>query len=378
MSVKVAVVAGVCVRRDAISNVVRLQEQVLAEAGHEVRVYTHHTDYPSPDHVEVTDAWILQRDRWYREADVVIYHFGIQYGLFDALQLPRERGVNVVRFHNVTPADLLTGRSREQALKGIDQISIATHADEVWTDSEHNAHCLLEWADVDPARVSTMQLCVPWATEDAIAARQGRPHDPSTIRLIAVGRLVAAKGQHDLLDALALLPPEQRVGLDVELIGSLEQSDPAYIDRIAASIDEQGLGDTVRLALDLSDDELRSRFEHADVFVSPSHHEGFCVPVVEALVAGCAVVVTDAGALPDTLGPCGTVVPTADPAALASALATEFDALRSGVTTVSRQIVVEHLEQFSLGAFRTRLLDGIDRLVAGEPPAGSERLPAVG
>lgn len=367
MSARVAVVAGVCMRRDAISNIVRLQEQVLIDAGHEVRVFTHHTDFPSPRHIEVSDPWILQRDPWYRAADVTLFHFGIQYGLFDALLLRREHGAKVVRFHNVTPPDLLTGRSREQALKGIDQIAIADRADEVWTDSEYNTRCLLEWTDVDPARVSTMQLCVPWAAQSPAVAAQDLPRGSSTIRLIAVGRLVAAKGQLDLLEALALLSPAQRHGVDVEVIGSLEHSDPAYIEEIVGRIDELGLGSMVRLTLDLPDDELRSRFELADVFVSPSHHEGFCVPVIEALAAGCAVVSTDAGALADTIGPCGTVVPTADHSAMVSALADQFDALRAGVVSVAPAVVAAHLEQFSRDAFARRLLDGIDRALALHP-----------
>ena len=39
-----------------------------------------------------------------------------------------------------------------------------TLADRIWSDSQHNTDCLLDWTDVDPSVVSLMQLCTPWAT----------------------------------------------------------------------------------------------------------------------------------------------------------------------------------------------------------------------
>ena len=271
--------SGICTRHDAISNVVRLQEELLVEAGHDVRVYVQHTDFPGGRHVAVSDPWLLQRDEWYPTADLVVLHFGIRYGLFDSLGLSH-RGVRVVHFHNVTPPDLLTGASRHAAIAGIDQLSIATRADHIWSDSAYNTECLLEWTDVRPELVVPMQLCTPWAdaTPTCSAERERR--------VISVGRLVPAKGQLDLVDAVAVLPEALREGLEVDLIGASDASDPGYIEQLRARIVERGLGGVVRVELDLPDDALRDRYDAASVFVSTSRHEGFCVPVVEAIASG--------------------------------------------------------------------------------------------
>lgn len=351
---RIALMSGICTRHDAISNVVRLQEELLVDAGHDVRVYVQHTDFPGGRHVAVSDPWLLQRDEWYPTADLVVLHFGIRYGLFDSLGLSH-RGVRAVHFHNVTPPDLLTGTSRHAAIAGIDQLSIASRADRIWSDSAYNTECLLEWTDVRPELVVPMQLCTPWAdaTPTPTAQRERR--------VISVGRLVPAKGQLDLVDAVAELPEVIREGLEVDLIGASDASDPGYIEQLRARIVGRGLDRVVRVELDLPDDALRDRYDAASVFVSTSRHEGFCVPVVEAIASGCRVVTTDAGALPETVGPCGALVPVGDVAALRSALG---DALVAGPLDSSEvEIRTAHLRTFSQESFRRRLLDEVGRLL---------------
>jgi glycosyltransferase involved in cell wall biosynthesis len=117
----------------------------------------------------------------------------------------------------------------------------------------------------------------------------------------------------------------------------------------------------VRVELDLPDDALRDRYGAASVFVSTSRHEGFCVPVVEAIASGCRVVSTDAGALPETVGPCGALVPVGDIGALRSALG---DALVAGPLD-AREIDARasHLRTYSQDSFRRRLLDEVGRLL---------------
>jgi glycosyltransferase involved in cell wall biosynthesis len=218
----------------------------------------------------------------------------------------------------------------------------------------HNTECLLEWTDVEPDRVSLMQLSTPWA-EDPV------PGGPKSRTIIAVGRLVAAKGQLDLVDAVAAMPAAAREGLQVDLIGTTDASDPAYMSELRGHIGRHGLDDVVRLRLDLPDDELRQRFLDAAVFVSTSRHEGFCVPVIEALASGCRVVSTDAGALPETVGPCGTVVPVGDVPALGAALVEALDAREPDERR--RAACESHLRTFRPDSFRDRLLGSVHALL---------------
>ncbi len=77
----------------------------------------------------------------------------------------------------------------------------------------------------------------------------------------------------------------------------------------------------VRFAGHASDATVASAYAGADVLVVTSEHEGFCVPVVEAMGAGLPVVAFDQGAVPEVLGGAGVLVPNKDPYALAAAIA---------------------------------------------------------
>ena len=353
---RIALVAGICTSRDAISNAVRMQEQLLVDGGHEVVVFSQHTDFPGPTHRATPHVWSLQSDEWFRSADLVVFHFGIHYSLFDELLLSHPNAARVVHFHNVTPPEFLGGKSRIQAIRGLDQFSIASRADAFWSDSSHNTACLAEWSDVDPAAVSLLPLAVHWeiltCDQDRLAMHE-RPK-----RVIAVGRLTDAKGQRDIVDAVARLPETLQRRVVVDLIGAEAHSDPTYIEALREQIKDFGLERIVRIELDLDDATLRDRYAAADVFVSASRHEGFCVPVIEALAGRCRVIATDVGAVSETLGTCGTLLPVGDVPALAVA---------GPLSEEEFKVVLRHLDQFSVESLRVRLLALVDAVLLAGP-----------
>lgn len=363
MTGRVVIVSGIRVRHDAISNIMCHQRDVLTDAGYDVRVLIHHHDGVAAEwESAVPTSWELLRHPAYLEADLVIFHFGIYYDLFNALALPHPRRARrVVHFHNVTPPDLLEGATRRSAQDGLIQLAIAERADVVWSDSLHNTEVLGDYTEIDRDAVVDMPPMVPDV--------RTRPHDETPhdgpIRLIAVGRFIAAKGLSDLVAALSALPPEVLGRLRLTLAGSIANSDAAYLGRLVEEIDAVGLTSNVDIVPDPDDDELIDLLWRSDIFVSASHHEGFCVPAVEALAAGCRAIVTDAGALPDTVGPCGVVVPAHDPAALSAAIAAEIaitEELRSGGDAARAEraerdaIVAVHLSRFTPAAVRDRIV----------------------
>ena len=105
---------------------------------------------------------------------------------------------------------------------------------------------------------------------------------------------------------------------------------------------------------------LTALYRDAAVFVMASHHEGFCVPVVEAQARGLLVVASDAGALPETVAGGGIVVPVRDLDALAAALRTAVD----HVTTDGRATPDwTHLHRYSMRAFEQRFLAAVDEVM---------------
>src|ERR687891_1496203 len=372
--VKVALVTGLCQHRDAISNAVMAEREVLVAAGHEVTVFTHFTDRLAGDEVVViVDPWKLQQVPAYRDADVVVFHYGIQYELFNALLLGHPRAALVVRFHNVTPPALLDGDPAAAAARAIDQISIADRAHVVSSNSRHNTDVLVTHADVERDQVRLLPLCVPMV-EAELRPRVAHPW----IRIQSVGRFVRAKGADILVEAYGALDPTVRAGTELVLIGSSRHSDRDHLDALEARIAGLGIAEQVELRFDVTDNELHASYAGADVFVSPSHHEGFCIPVIEALANDCVVVTSDAGALPDTVGGFGDVVPAGDSAALAAALGRAItearDPDRAAGAPARRAARASYLAQFGPTRFAARLLDEVQRAAnlgspfAGDPP----------
>ena len=94
----------------------------------------------------------------------------------------------------------------------------------------------------------------------------------------------------------------------------------SYAEALSRYVAELGLTGAVRFAGHVPDAAVARAYEEADVLVVTSEHEGFCVPVVEALAAGLPVVALDRGALPEVLGRAGVLVRRADPSAVSAAV----------------------------------------------------------
>jgi L-malate glycosyltransferase len=133
-----------------------------------------------------------------------------------------------------------------------------------------------------------------------------------------VGRISPHKAQHDLVKALAcyreVYDPEARL----HLVGtSLGEDYGRALQRFAERL---GVADAVRTPGQVSAGELSAYYQQSDVFVCASDHEGFCVPLVEAMGRGMRVVAFDAGAVGETVGFGGIVLEEKSPLVMATAV----------------------------------------------------------
>lgn len=354
---RICIISGVCFSHDAISNEMIRQADVLREAGHDVTLFAQASDGGAIGVQTVLNSWELLNHPAYDSADLAVFHFGVRYDLFNALVVTPGPLRRVVHFHNVTPPELLSGADRDVSNQSLEQLAIAKYADEVWCDSAHNQETLGSWTDVPAERTRLMELYVPQA--DEASPVRGVPPGKA-VQVVSIGRFVPAKGLVELLDSLAALP--EGVGpVRVRLCGSPRYSSPGYIARLEQRIHALPSHVSVELVEDLSDEELIRVLEETHVYATASHHEGFCVPVIEAAALGARVVATDAGALPATVGDCGDVVPTGDTAAMAGALASAMTAARGqGARLLEREgPCVAHIARFARPAYVERLLSAV-------------------
>lgn len=257
-------------------------------------------------------------------------------------------GPKVLVFHNVTPPELVPpGPVADRCARALDELPGLAHAwNLVIADSAFNA------VDLRAAGFGGGEV-VPLLLPHG-------PRPPERARgdsVLFVGRVSPSKGVDDLVKAFALLRTLHRPGATLDLVGS-----PAGWERYGAGlevlVERIGCGG-VTFHGAVSEAERDDLYARAGVVCLLSRHEGFCAPLVEAMRAGAPVVARDAGAVGETLGGGGIVLPDGDPRLAAEALAAVLgdDALRGRLREGARDAlaavepgVVEERLRTTLGA----------------------------
>ena len=159
--------------------------------------------------------------------------------------------------------------------------------------------------------------------DDGVTARTARHRRDARragagARWLAVGRVSPNKALESTVAALAVARVHGDPGATLRIVG--KPATDSYVAALQRYVAELGLADAVTFAGHASDDAVAAAYAEADVLVVTSEHEGFCVPVVEAMSAGLPVVAFDQGAVPEVLGDAGVLVSDKDPYALAASI----------------------------------------------------------
>jgi glycosyltransferase involved in cell wall biosynthesis len=173
--------------------------------------------------------------------------------------------------------------------------------------------------------------------------------------------LAPNKAQHELLKVFALYRRRFDAGARLWLVGG--ESSVHYRVALERFIADAGLEGAAYVTGSVADGALGAYYEAADVFVSVSDHEGFCVPVLEAMAHGVPVVARSTTALPETIGDAGVLVPEdaprAEVAVAVSRVVSDRPARDALIAAGHRRV-----EEFSLPRTRARLLEALTPILA--------------
>jgi L-malate glycosyltransferase len=300
-------------RADAVGrHTLRLRE-VLEARGVRSEIYVELTD-------EETAALTRPFGRYAAEAepgDVLVYQFATASGIAPFLGARRER--LVVNYHNVTPPEFYASwnnaMARHQLRAQQELRALAPRASLGLAVSSFNA------AEMTAAGFAHTVVVPPAATLPPTGGAV--PGAPSTTaggaRWISVGRVAPNKGIELAVMGLLVAREHDDRKATLDVVG--RPAVPTYSDALRRFVADMGLHDAVNFTGGLSDPALAAALRSADVLVLSSRHEGFGVPVLEAMSMGLPVVANRAGALPEVIGDGGLLVDATDPYALAGALA---------------------------------------------------------
>jgi len=269
----------------------------------------------------------------------------------------------VVNYHNVTPPELMApwnnylARGQLQAqgdLRLLAPRAALAVADSAYNEAELRQAGFARTAVVPPAAM------LPAAVGSATSRRTP---PPSGARWLFVGRLAPNKAIEDAVAALLVARRHHDPSATLEVVGRPVVS--TYADALRRYVDGLGLHDAVHFRGVLSDAEVAASLAGADVLVVTSRHEGFGVPVLEAMASRLPVVANDAGALPEVVGDAGLLIDAGDPYAVASAVEriVRDEDLRERLA----QAAARRLEELDLGSASERAADLVVRVLGGEP-----------
>jgi glycosyltransferase involved in cell wall biosynthesis len=313
---------------DAISDYAHTLQAHLQTQGHDGTIYA-----------RVIHPRVLEEARplWaaaFSASDALVYHHSIA---FNEIEMIRSApGQKALIYHNITPAryfrdydfafaeHLERGRAQLAELAGTFKVCAA--------DSEFNAR---ELRDLGFQNVNVVPVPVNFSRFDVTPAQI--PIGGDGAQWLFVGRVSPNKGLRPLLEAF-----EAYVCLDpfarLILVGAYNPGD-RYFQELAKFVFERSLEANVVFAGVVDEATLTAHYRNADLYVCLSYHEGFCVPLVEAMFFDIPIIASANTAIVETLGDSGILIdPDADPveiAVMAREISTD-DALRKRIIESQR------------------------------------------
>lgn len=251
-------------------------------------------------------------------------------------------------YHNITPERFFPeGHPAIPVLRhGREQLT-RWHAwlDGAIADSEHNRQELLA-AGFATDTTLTLPLLVDlsrFSLGEPLVAPPPQPDECVGYRLLFVGRLAANKNQAGLIMTLAALRRRSPWPVSLTLVGG---GDAETIRRLQQLARDHGVADAVVFTGKVNDAALQRHYREADLYLSLSEHEGFGMPLIEAMAHELPVLAYAApdSSIADTVGQGGLLLEQADPelAAAAALMMLRNPGLRARIINAQR----ERLAQF--------------------------------
>ena len=311
------------ITEDAVGRNVLDQALFFRRRGDHVRIYCQFVPPDaSPATVELSRVVDLASvaDEHFLGSNLYIFHYPSRYALMDAIK-EIDHGAVLLHYHNVTPPEFWDAEDDRDILRrslaGVRELT--PFSDLVVTPSAFNASQLVAEHGCPSERVHVLPLAVPLdrfnpgPRDEALVER----YDLQRRRVVLfVGRMAGNKRVDLLVEALPLVR-RHVPDASLMLVGD-NASHASFIENVArlkARARDLDIADHVIVTGKIAD--LPSHYRLADVYATASLHEGFGVPLIEAMACGVPVVASRATAHPWVLQGAGLLADPGDPVDLA-------------------------------------------------------------
>lgn len=344
---------------DAIGNDVSQMRAAFLGRGYPVRIFAEGFHARCAGMVEPLSN--APADCWQSSEDILIYHHSMGWPLGEAILFKTKNRV-VLRHHNVTPPQFFARYSiphQQACAAGVEatrRIALLGGMT-ILGDSTFNCDDLIACgAPAESCRV----LAPLHLTEELGRA----PFDLPTIQLYSgevtnilfVGGIKPNKGHARAIRAFAVYRHQFNSRAQLIFCGGIDDRLRNYIEDLRQLAASLGVAGQVIFTGSVNASQLKSLYVAADIFLCTSEHEGFCVPLVEAMYFRVPIVAWGQGAVRETAGGCGLMLEKWDElqcASYISELVNDVD-LATRFGDLGRQ---RYQEEFSPGVLQGKLFD---------------------
>lgn len=292
---------------DAVGNDTLALMQVIKEMGYETGIYAESIDKRLDDKLIKP----IYKIPYLKPEDVMIYHMSI--GTEFNYHISEFKCRKIMVYHNVTPPEFLepfNPFTAEACRIGVrDAKYLSDKFDYCFADSEYNKQELIKMQY--RCKIDILPVLIPF--EDYLkepSKKILKRFNDDYVNILFTGRIVPNKKQEDLIKTFyyykKYINPKSRL----ILVGSYYGMEN-YYHSLKAFIEKLKLED-VYFTGHIKFNEILSYYSLADVFLCMSEHEGFCVPLAEAMQFKIPIIAYDSSAIKGTLGGSGILLKNKD------------------------------------------------------------------
>jgi glycosyltransferase involved in cell wall biosynthesis len=293
---------------DAVSNDVFGMYNFLKEKNYNTTIFAENilTSKDNVKNIEDISDFLKKSD------DLLIYHLSTEW-LKGLDLLSNVDCVKIVKYHNITPPDFFYNFSSDHVANcsgGLKQLEIIANLDldMYLNDSPFNMKEMIS-AGADALKC---RVVPPFNNIEQIKKLKPdfdvlKKYNDGRINILSVGRIAPNKGFEKLIEAFAFYHDCYNAKSRLIIVGNKQPQLSAYANYLSDKVIQLNLQDCVIFTGKINDEELKSYYLVSKIFALTSYHEGFCVPLVEAMSMKIPIVVYNSTAISDTADSAGIV-----------------------------------------------------------------------
>lgn len=297
---------------DAIGNYVLESARFLRSQGITCEIYAEGID----ERIEDKHVHMLNELPVLNKKDIMIIQIAAENRMLDLLDAFNCK--IVICYHNITPPELLNGHGENavsSARRGIAQLKkVASKIRYCIAMSEYNKRSLVEYG-FEKERIRTIPLIINFEQYEKRAFEMMQNLREEKYWL-TIGRVVPNKKIEDIIYAFEEYRKSFNHNVKLIIAGKYV-GDDEYYQKLISIIRERDIRDVIFTG-HISQEEINAYFANAELYICMSEHEGFCVPLVEAMYFGIPIIAYASSAIPETLGGVGVLLENKNPAIVAA------------------------------------------------------------